>query len=359
MPAEPPGAALSRARELVLRWGWNAAAYQLLNPGMELWFAPAGDAVAGFVDAPGYRVVAGGPVCDRDRLPAVAAELEAAARARGLHVCYFAAGHRLEEVLRGSPGHRAVLLGAQPAWDAARWAAVVEGHASLRAQLNRARNKGVVVEEWPGERARRSDALRRCLREWLDTRGLPPLHFMTEPALLDEPLDRRIFVALRDGVPAGFAVASPVPVRRGWLLEQWVRGRCAPNGTTELMIDAAIRTVAGEGARYATLGLSPLSRHAPPHAPGNPAWLRLALGWVRAHGTRFYNFRGLDAFKAKLRPDAWEPVYAIANTPTFTPRALYAIAHAFSGGSPVPLVGRALARGAAQEARWLLSRPRG
>ncbi|HEX6041516.1 hypothetical protein, partial [Longimicrobium sp.] len=60
--------------------------------------------------------------------------------------------------------------------------------------------------------------------------------------------------------------------------------------------------------------------------------------------------------KAKLRPDAWEPIYAIANTPAFPPRALYAIAHAFSAGSPVALLGRAVVRGARQEARWLLSR---
>jgi phosphatidylglycerol lysyltransferase len=354
-PAPLPDPAVSRARGLVLRWGWNATAYQVLNPGIGLWFAARGDAVAGYVDMPGYRVVAGAPVCARERLLAVAAELEAAARRQGRHVCYFGAGHRLEEVLRGSPRHAKVLLGAQPVWNAARWAALVGAHASLRAQLNRARNKGVVVEEWTAERAGRSAALRRCLEEWLGTRGLPPLHFMVEPDVLARLLDRRVFVAQRDGAPAGFAVASPVPARHGWLIEQWVRGRAAPNGTTELMIDAAMRALGGDGARYVTLGLSPLSRHAPPDA-ANPAWLRLALGWVRAHGSRFYNFRGLDGFKAKLRPDHWEPVYAIVSTRTFSPRALYAIASAFSAGSPVALLGSAVARAARQEARWLVAR---
>ena len=30
--------------------------------------------------------------------------------------------------------------------------------------------------------------------------------------------------------------------------------------------------------------------------------------WVRAHGKRFYNFEGLEAFKSKFRPDGWEPI---------------------------------------------------
>ena len=352
----PRGAELPRARDLVVRWGWNAAAYQLLNPGIALWVSAAGDAVAGFVDTPGWRVVAGAPVASLERLRAVSAELEGAARGVGRRVCYFAAGHRLEEVLRESPVHSRVLLGAQPVWDPARWSRAIDSHASLRAQLSRARNKGVEVDEWPAERAGRSPELRRCVEEWLATRGLPPLHFMVEPDLLDRLFDRRVFVARRGGAPAGFVVASPVPARRGWLIEQWVRGGAAPNGTTELMIDAAARSLAADGARYLTLGLSPLSRHAPADGPGNPAWLRLALEWLRLHGNRFYNFQGLDSFKAKLRPDGWEPIYAIASTPRFSPRALYAIATAFSAGSPLTLLGRALTRAARQEAAWLFSR---
>jgi len=62
------------------------------------------------------------------------------------------------------------------------------------------------------------------------------------------------------------------------------------------------------------------------------------------YGARFYNFGGLDAFKAKFNPEDWEPIYAIAEGASFPPRALYAIAGAFSGGTPFRLVVRALLR---------------
>ncbi|HMI57811.1 MAG TPA: phosphatidylglycerol lysyltransferase domain-containing protein, partial [Gemmatimonadaceae bacterium] len=82
----------ARARALVLEHGWNATAYQILNPGIAHWFSRAGDAVIGYVTRSGVRVVAGAPVCAEERLHDVVAEFAADARAAGDRVCYFGAG---------------------------------------------------------------------------------------------------------------------------------------------------------------------------------------------------------------------------------------------------------------------------
>jgi phosphatidylglycerol lysyltransferase len=353
------GPAWAAARALVLRHGWNAVAYQILNPGMRLWFAAAGDAVAGYAPFGRVHVVAGAPVCRPERLEAVAAEMEADAAARGARLLFFGAGSRLERAYAPRRDHALVRLGAQPVWDPADWPAIVRTKASLRAQLNRARNKGVRVAEWPAERARDAPALRAVLRDWLGTRGLPPLHFLTTPDLLGRVEDRRVFVAERGaGEPIAFLVATPIPARDGWLVEQWPRARAAPNGTTNLLVDAAMRAFAAQGSRYATLGLAPLSRRGA-DARAQPPWLRLVLGWVRAHGRRFYNFEGLEAFKAGLQPQGWEPISAIAPGARFTPAMLRAVAGVFSGGSPEWFAARAIAHAAAQEARALVLRARG
>jgi phosphatidylglycerol lysyltransferase len=344
-----------RARELILRYGWNATAYQILNPGIDLWFSETGEGVVGFVSQGRTRVVGGAPVCDARDLASIAAEFAADARASGERVCYFGAGERLDVTLAATSDWSRVLLGAQPVWDPNRWPAAVDRRSSLRAQFNRARNKGLVVSEWPPQIAENHPALRRCLAEWLETRNLPPLHFMVEPETLSEFRDRRVFVAERDGKEVvGFTVLSPVPAREGWLVEQIVRGRAAPNGTAELLLDSAMRAVAADGSRYVTLGLSPLSEHAPA-AIRHPPWLRFVLRWVRLHASRFYNFAGLDAFKAKFNPEDWEPIYAIGQGSAFSPRDLHAIAGAFSGGPPVYLVARALGKAVRQETATLLS----
>jgi phosphatidylglycerol lysyltransferase len=345
-----------KARALILRYGWNATAYQILNPGIELWFSDSGDGVVGFVRHGSTRVVGGAPVCDLRHLAKTAAEFAADAKAGGERICYFGAGERLDTILAKTSDWSPVLLGAQPVWDPKRWPEAVSRRGSLRAQFNRARNKGLVVAEWPSHVAENNPALRRCLAEWLATRNLPPLHFMVEPETLSELRDRRVFVAERHGHGVvAFTVLSPVPARDGWLVEQIVRGRAAPNGAAELLLDSAVRAVAASGSRYVTLGLSPLSQHTSVDAIRHPRWLRFILQWVRLHGARFYNFAGLDAFKAKFNPEAWEPIYAIGQGRSFSPRDLYAIAGAFSGGAPVYLLAQALARAARQEASSLMS----
>jgi phosphatidylglycerol lysyltransferase len=344
------------ARTLVLRHGWNAVAYQILNPGMRLWFSRAGDAVAGYATYRRTRVVAGAPACVPERLAAAAAELEADAAALGERVLFFGAGGRLERVAAARRDHSLVRLGAQPAWDPRHWPSIVRRKSSLRAQLNRARNKGVSVHEWSPDRARHAPELRGVLDEWLATRGLPPLHFLTTPDLLGDVDDRRIFVAERGCVAIAYLVATPIPARGGWLVEQWPRVPTAPNGTTHLLVDAAMRAFAASGSEYATLGLAPLSERRGADDPPAPLWLRVGLRWLRAHGRRFYNFRGLEAFKASLQPTGWEPVFAIAQGERFTPGMLRAVAGVFSGGAPERLLARALRSAMSEELRRLSRR---
>ena len=343
----------ARARRLVLAHGWNTTSYQILNPGIKRWFSTAGDAVVGFVAAGGVRVVAGAPVCARTRLAEIAGEFESDARRNNERVCYFAAESRLESVYENAPTHAKFLLGAQPVWQPRKWAEIVARHKSLRAQLNRARNKTVKVTEWTREKAHQNPLLIECLRRWLDAKGLPPLHFLVEPDTLERLSDRRVFVAERGTEVVGFVLLSPVATRNGWLFEQFIHRPKAPNGTVELMIDTAMRELADEGCDYATLGLSPLSTRARIEPFDNPFWLRVLLAWMRKHAQRFYNFDGLDAFKAKLQPAAWEPVFAIYNRPRISPRLLYAIASVFSGNKPVRLVFGGLWRAILTEIKWL------
>ena len=347
---------LSRARRIVLAQGWNTTSYQILNPGIRRWFSAENDAVVGFDAAARVRVVAGAPVCAKARLADIAGDFERDAERNSERVCYFAAESRLESVYENSKTHAKILLGAQPVWQPRGWAEIIARHKSLRAQLNRARNKGVTVSEWAREKAHKNPLLIECLHAWLDAKGLPPLHFLVEPETLERLYDRRVFVATRGAEIVGFVLLSPVATRNGWLFEQFIHRPGAPNGTVELMIDAAMRALADEGCDYATLGLAPLSTRARIAPFDNPLWLRLVLAWMRKHAQRFYNFDGLDAFKAKLQPADWEPVFAIYNRPQISPRMLYAIASVFSGNKPIRLVIGGLWRAVLTEIKWLRQR---
>jgi phosphatidylglycerol lysyltransferase len=333
----------------VLRHGWNSTCFQIVNPGIDHWFGSDGESVVGYVTSKRVRVVAGAPVCSEESLARVSKAFEDDAANAGEAVCYFGAEARLESVYRESASHSRVSLGGQPVWHPARWASIVDAKPSLRAQFNRARNKGVKISEWTVERANNDGSLRECLEAWLDTKGLPPLHFVIEPETLERLENRRIFVAERGSSVEAFLILSPVPTRAGWLTEQFPHHPQAPNGTVELMMDQAIRKLGDEGFEYVTLGISPLSHRANLADFHNPAWLRLLLAWMRRHGQRFYNFDGLDHFKSKLMPECWEPVYAISNEPNISGRTMWAIASAFADNRPFSTFGRGLARAVSTE----------
>lgn len=350
-------ALIERTRRAILVNGRNATAYQIINRGILRWFYPQKDreedALVGFVCSAKTGVAAGEPVCRESAIRQTTEAFQQFLHQKGMHtVCWFCATPIFAESFRNDSRYASILIGAQPVWDPRQWASEIRKHSTLRKQLNRAINKGVSVSEWTTGEATNHPDLLRCLHEWLEARPFPPLHFLVEPQTLDRLFDRRVFVAQRDGEAIGFVVLSPIPRQNGWLVEQIIRGQGAPNGTAELMVDHAAQTLGSENCSYLTLGLAPLSKRAGiPSA--NPRWIRFLLGWVRLHGRRFYNFDGLDYFKAKFIPQYWEPVYAVVNRPRFTLGTFYAIATAFSNGSPL----RALAVGSwkaiRQELRWL------
>jgi phosphatidylglycerol lysyltransferase len=224
----------------------------------------------------------------------------------------------------------------------------------LRAQLNRASNKGVKVEALDNVRANVNGELRHVLRDWLDSRRLPPLHFLVEPNVLEGVLtDRIILVAQRRGTPVAFLVASPIRARDGYLVELLARSSEAPNGSSELLIDAAMRRFAQEGCRYATLGLVALAHAADEEIRRNPAWLRALMYFARTHANRFYNFRGLEQFRVKMFPDIWESVYAISNEPRFSALTLYAVGAVFSGIPPWAAIAMGVPKAVREEFRTL------
>jgi phosphatidylglycerol lysyltransferase len=331
-------------RAIVRRRGYNTTSYQILNPGFSFWIDETLDAAVGYVDRHGVRVVGGAPVCADERLDQVMQAFERDAARYGRDVVYFCAEDRVAELAARDAMRTTFPIGAQPFWRPDVLLHEFATHTSLRAQLSRARNKQISVREAAALDAFELHALERCLAEWMEDRPLPPLHFLIETQTLAHLEDRRLIVAERAGAPIGFLVATPIPARNGWLVEQIVRGKDAPNGTAELLLHHAALVLRRADASLITLGLAPLAHRAEPIVDRSPRWLRVMLGALRTHGRTFYNFAGLESFKAKFRGARWAPVYASLAPGTSLPRALLAVTAAFSGEPLRRFIPRTLAR---------------
>ena len=287
------------------------------------------------------RVAAGGPSGPEPLRPAAAAAFEAKARADRCRVLWFGVE---------TPGDIALdrpslVIGAEPVWTAGRWPEMVARKASVRAQIRRAVNKGVAIEPWDADRVRVSAEVRAVLADWLMRRGLPPMSFMADPFVLDAPGDRRFWVATRAERIVGYLALRPGDEA---FVEWIIQRREAPNGTAALLLDTALRD---SGSPAFTLGMVPLSTHAPLSDTTPSLLVRALLTWTRAHATRFYNFGGLERFKAKFVPDRWRPLHLVTAGRPITVFTFHDVAAAFAAPrAPTRFVGRALLDAAVQEA---------
>jgi phosphatidylglycerol lysyltransferase len=333
--AETEGAPPERTRvlELVQRHGWNATAFQTLESGYVYAFF-GDDACVAYVDTGAAFVAAGAPIAPPERIGTVAAEFVALAAEAGRRCCFFATEERFQ---RAAAALSSLRIGEQPIWDPGEWRRILSEHPSLREQLRRARAKGVRVRQVAAAEFGSGElraALARVTERWLATRDLARLDFLVRIEALTFPEHRRCLVAELEGQVIGFAGVVPVPAREGWFLEDLIRDPDAPNGTSELLVDAVMSLAHASGVSWLTLGLAPLAGDV-----GGP--LRAA----RRGTTWFYDFQGLRRYREKLRPQSWIPIYLAFPRTQGALRSLADALSAFTNGGFLRFGLRTLVRG--------------
>lgn len=283
-----------RAFRIVRRHGRASTSFQTLEGGFRYYFA--GDGFVAYKDTGAAWVAAGEPVASPDRVAELATGFVEEARRNGRRACFFAVGADLvsEAEMRGMP------IGDEPIWDPAEWEPTLRASRKLREQLRRARAKGVRTRVLDAHEVGEASPLRpqldRVAADWLESRRMAPMAFLVQVDPFAHPAERVFVVAERGERIIALLVAVPVYDRGGWLVEHVFREPDAPNGTTEALADRLLRTLADRGSRWVSLGLAPLGGPVP-----------RPLRAARRLGHPFYNFEGLRAFKARLRPQRWEP----------------------------------------------------
>jgi phosphatidylglycerol lysyltransferase len=356
----------------VERYGAQTMSMQVFAPGISHWRAEVEGqlAVAGYVDAFGHRVVAGGPICPPDLMGEAVFALQKEAAESGLKTCFFGAEPALVDALAGTDASfDALPLGMQPEWDPRSWTLDGPRRRNLRYQLARARRKGVSVQPvshqqlQPGRPFRA--ACERVLASWLRSRSMAPMHFVAGPWPFHEAHQRQILVAIEErasGSPrvacvrsgpsprvVGFLSMLRVPAKNGWFFEHVIRDPHAPNGTAELLVEAALRWAGARGASFATTGMAPLAGVS---SQSLPLWARWAFQFSYRHLGRLYNFSGLYRFKSKFVPDRWMPLCLVGEK--LSPMALVATLSAFTAGRPLHFATHSLAQVGAASVKELL-----
>lgn len=318
---------------MLMRHGWNSTSFQVLEPGLQYWRGGEDSCVA-YLDTGRAWVVAGAPIASESDLARISADFCEAARRYGRRVVFFGVERRFLAQVSG----RAIRIGEQPSYDPSEWRATVQATPSLRKQLNRARNKGVQVRRLIPAEIERPTALRQqieaLIARWLRAKPLPAMGFLVRVAPFSFLKERRTFIAHQRGQVVAFCSVVPIYARNGGFIKDLIRDPNAPNGTLELLVDAAMQDAAATGKDTMTLGLAPL-------AGAVEDW----LSYARWAGSSLFDFAGLSAFKAKFRPRHWVPVYLAFPPGRSSVLAIYDSLAAFAHGKLVRFGLQALLRG--------------
>ena len=327
--------------------GYNAHALVAITPGIRCWTSTEAKGGVAYNEVGGVWLVPGDPLATEEGIAKVTEGFLQAARAKGRVVGFMPATERFAKhssALR----LRAVRIGSAPYFDLATWAPRGDRAKKARAGVNQARRAGVHVTEVVDidEQLVRDTA---CLcKSWSTTRRSAINFAWLFSIDVFQHKERKKYFTARDehGKLVGFLAASPIPARDGWYLEDVLRAKDAPNGTTDLLVVEVLELLKQSGAKLATLGTAPMAMEgASDPAVRDSRLLSRATRAIATCFSLFYNFGGVRRFKAKFAPSWWESEYAlISRDLSAPPRVLRAFVHAVVPAGPMTLVARQINR---------------
>lgn len=318
-----------RARFVALlsRYGQSPMSAQAPNlPRLHVWFG--GDAAIPYRAGVGTWLALGPPVAPPHGIADAAQQFVACAQRAHKRAAFFG----VENDVAAAADLVFVPCGEDPICLRSRWASD-NPHHTPRTHLMRQVRRGartVRVEAASAEQVARDGT--PLLDAFIARQSMPPLAFAATPSLRTDVDGARHWLAYGERGLEGALIALPNAPDGTWLIEAVFRRVGAPNGTSELLIDAAMRGL--EGAEHVSLGL--LALHGPVPRP---------LAWARSLGRSLYSFAGLASFRRRMVPDEVR-VLGLAYPPTTGALwASVATALAFANGKPLRFAARMLVRG--------------
>jgi hypothetical protein len=315
----------SSLHEDLVRWGDRTSSYVSSYPHLR------DELVAGgrvrVTDVPGAIVAASEPLCPpADRCEAFWA-LSARARADDKRAVMMPVSAALAEAVRASGG-RSLCVGCEPVVELASWFGPTnEGDPYDRLPLARAvMRRGGLVEEWPAASlsAEQRGTIESLARTWREAREGPMVSFLNATRPLEGIEDKAVFVATDGKLKEPAAVVVAVPVRKNdgsgrvvaWFFADYFRHPQARAGTIEFLFIEAARRLYERGVVEVRLGLCPLAHLQRGESDG--PWERLLRPLLSRHQQRAtFPFRAASvaAFKTKLGPTRWDPLYVVTDGP--------------------------------------------
>jgi hypothetical protein len=235
--------------------------------------------------------------------------------------CLFAAVGEDFKGLLEKEGFHSAQIGAEPWIELKDYRPRGNSAKGVRTARNQAVRSGVTVQKITGT-ALTDNIMKEIgsvLASWIGGRWTIISGFLNATDPLRYRECRTYFLARTEsGELCGYLIATPVPAKKSYFLEDVVISPEAPQGTATFLVLEALHALELDQIPRASLGVVSL-QDLPQSSGKNCHGLDHAvktLSWVARH---IYNSSGIALFRKRFRPDHWLPVFACLSTAAKSP----------------------------------------
>jgi phosphatidylglycerol lysyltransferase len=329
--------------QLQEKYGYNAHSLVSIAPGANAWTMPGVDGSIVYGEFGRVWLAAGDPIARPEDVQALVRGFLSAAK-REKRIAAFVPTTEAFATQAIDLDLSVLKVGAAPYFDLKSWDPRGNAAKKMRAGVNQAIRAGVTIERIEELSESVKLEITRLSLDWLESRRAATSFGWLLAVDPFAQFERKKLFAARDQAEQliGLLSVSPIPARNGWYLEDVLRAKNSPSGTSDLLVVETLKYLKAAGAELATLGTTPLTALGKDNlSTGEHLMFAKGLKTLSRRFGAFYNFEGLRMFKSKFVPTWWECEYALVPKGSMVPpRVAYAILRAMVPGGLKQLLTR-------------------
>ena len=318
---------IAQIEEFLKRYGYHSQSYNILLKDKSYFFSSSGiDGVIAYVVKANVAIAAADPICDPSNIHSFVTEFKVFCKERKLLCCFQSITERCKVILE-ELGFGMIKIGEEPIFDLEDFSLSGSRFRGLRKNINQAKKQGLSVVEYHPLLEREPEwekDMEELSAIWKKFKGSGEFSFLIGKPALNDPKERKYFLALLDNKVEAFVVCTPIYTRNGIYFDVIRRKEKTLNGMPQLLFTESFRILKEQGYTKATLGTAPLSYE---HTtdPGQSLIIKTALRLAFNRLGYFHRFKPLYKFKRQFGPNSWEGRYLAFSPSRFNPVILYAL----------------------------------
>lgn len=312
---------------IVRRWA-DVNTDGILDASCQLFSSSSIEGLIGYRIEASNAVVFGDPVCPEEHKGTLAQEFQAYCKNKNLGVVYAVASEEFAKWAVANIQSVAVEFGEKFVLNPLSNPMNNKGSKAglVRKKVKHALAEGVFVEEYRGNDPEMEAAIQGVADAWLDSRHGPQV-YLANISLFKDRTGKRWLYAKQAGHLVGILLLNQLKANEGWLLNNVMITKNAPNGLSELLVISALQMLEIENCQHVIIGPVPAKRLGKIEGLGRFA--TTLTRWAYKGAQKVFRLGGHEVFWEKFQP-AVKPAFLLFPENNLSISSIKALLRAFN-----------------------------